>query len=160
MSATTPNYQNMDAALAAREKAASESTERRAEFDEAVTLQERIERQLADNPIEVPIHGEAMPFDPPGRGTSLYLAVLNERIEALGDEEDIETALDGESERMYDVVAELSRPAFATREWWDDLFSIPRVIAILRTIHYEGQLSEADIKKRRSRPSDSTKERS
>lgn len=121
--------------------------ERREELAEVGSLQQRLERQLADESIEVPIGDETIEFRPFGREASQFASLCQEHLESI-DEENIEEEFDEVLDRMYAVAADFSKPDFADMDWWEANFSIPRIIAILTFVNTEGQpLSKKESKK-------------
>ncbi|OVE83194.1 hypothetical protein [Natronolimnobius baerhuensis] len=122
--------------------------ERREELQEIGSLQQRLERQLAEESIDVPIGDETVEFRPFGREASQFAAVLQEHLENLDERDDVEAEFDEAVDRMYAIAAEHSKPEFADTDWWEAKFSIPRMIAILTLVNREGQaLGGAEAKK-------------
>lgn len=145
MSATLSNTEAVAETIDQRDQ---REQERRKELGEIGSLQDRLERQLAEESIDVPVGDETVPFRPFDREASQFAAVLQERIETLGEHEDVEAAFDEAVDRMYAVAAEFSKPNFADMDWWEDQFSIPRMIAVLKYVNQEGQsLDESETKK-------------
>lgn len=142
------NWSNADAMEAFEaEQLEDEQTERRQRRDVA-SLQQRIERQLAEEFIGVPVGGERIAFRPFGREASQFAAVMDEHLSGLDASADIEAEFDDAVDRMYAIAAEYSQPEWATMDWWERNFSIPRIIAILHFVNVEGEApDEVDVKK-------------
>ncbi|MDJ1434772.1 hypothetical protein [Halostagnicola sp. A-GB9-2] len=144
---TTATVSNPSAANEALEARSQQQQERREELREAASLQDRLERQLAEESIDVPIGDETIPFRPFNREASQFASLCQEHLENI-DEENIEAEFDDALDRMYAVAAEFSKPEFADMSWWEQQFSIPRMIAILTFVNTEGKpLEQGETKK-------------
>lgn len=142
-------FENEEFAREQYRKLEEQERAKREEFAEARTLQERLERQLAEESIDVPIGSETVPFRPFNREASQFASVLNEHLEQLDHEEDdIEAEFADAVDRMYAVAGEFSKPEFATTDWWEANFSIPRMIAILHFVNVEGTTLDEDETKK------------
>ncbi|MXV62080.1 hypothetical protein GS429_08400 [Natronorubrum sp. JWXQ-INN-674] len=121
--------------------------ERREDLAETYSLQQRLERQLAEESIDVPIGDETVEFRPFGREASQFASLCQEHLENI-DEENIEAEFDEALDRMYAVAADFSKPDELDLDWWERNFSIPRIIAVLTFVNTEGRpLSEDESKK-------------
>lgn len=138
---------NAGAVASTLEQRDQQRAEERVELQEHLTLQQRLERQLAEESIDVPIAEETISFRPFGREASQFASLCQEHLENI-DEENVEAEFDDALDRMYAVAAEYSKPDFADMDWWEQQFSIPRMIAILTFVNREGQpLDEDELKK-------------
>ncbi|OIB56600.1 hypothetical protein [Natrialba sp. SSL1] len=129
---------NASAVADSVEQRDEQEAERREELQEIGSLQQRLERQLAEESIEVPIGKETMPFRPFNREASQFATLCREHLENI-DEENVEEEFDEALDRIYATAAEYSKPEFADVDWWERHFSVARMIAILDLVNHEGR---------------------